>query len=145
MSGRQRGEEGSALIELVWLGILLLIPLVYVIVSVFEVQRGSFAAAGAARAAARAFALAPDDATGWSRVDPAVQQVMSDHHVASPASVGLTCGGLPDCHAPGAVVTVTVSTSVPLPLLPTFFEEERSQVTVTSRHAVPIGRFQEVP
>lgn len=139
----RRDEDGSALIELVWLGVLLLIPLVYVIVSVSEVQRGSFATAGAARAAARAFALAPDDPTGSARVEPAVAQVMADHHVDGAPQVNVSCGEAPDCHAPGAVVTVTVSTSVPLPLLPSFFEEDRSQITVTSSHAVPIGRFQE--
>ena len=32
------GEDGSALVELTWLGVLLLIPLVWIVVSVFEVQ-----------------------------------------------------------------------------------------------------------
>ena len=64
---RSRDERGSALVELVWLGILLLVPLVWFVLSVFEVQRGAFATTAAARAAGRAFALAPDDATGRAR------------------------------------------------------------------------------
>ena len=65
---RRRGDErGSALVELTWLGVLLLVPLVWIVVSVFEVQRGAFATPGAVRSAARAFALAPDDAEGRQR------------------------------------------------------------------------------
>ena len=50
----KRDERGSALIEMTWLSLLLLVPLVYVLVAVFVVQSGSYAVSGAARAAARA-------------------------------------------------------------------------------------------
>ena len=43
MRRRRRGERGSALVELTWLGILLLVPLIWIVLSVFEVQRGAFA------------------------------------------------------------------------------------------------------
>ena len=57
MRRRRRSERGSALVEVVWLGILLLVPLLWVVLSVFEVQRGAFAVTSAARSAARAYAL----------------------------------------------------------------------------------------
>ena len=60
MTGRSAGrrdERASATVELVWLGLLLLFPLVWLVVSVFDVQRGSFGVAAAARAAGRAYAL----------------------------------------------------------------------------------------
>ena len=60
----RRDERGSAIVELVWLGILLLVPLLWIVVALFEVQGGAFAVSSAARSAGRAFALAPDDATG---------------------------------------------------------------------------------
>nr|MBA2464590.1 hypothetical protein [Nocardioidaceae bacterium] len=62
MRGRHRDESGSALVEVTWLAILLLVPLVYVVLGVFEVQRASFGSTSAARAAGRAFVLAPDPA-----------------------------------------------------------------------------------
>ena len=34
-----RDERGSALVEVTWLSLLLLIPLLYVVLAVFEVQR----------------------------------------------------------------------------------------------------------
>ena len=62
MTPRRRDERGSGLVELVWLGILLIIPLLWIVMSVFEVQRGAFAVSAPARAARRAYALAPNDA-----------------------------------------------------------------------------------
>ena len=44
----KRDESGSALVEVVWLGILLMVPLVYVMLSVFDVQRGAFGVSAAA-------------------------------------------------------------------------------------------------
>ena len=52
----RRSDDGSALVEVVWLGILLLVPLLWIVLSVFDVQRGAFAVSGAARAGARASA-----------------------------------------------------------------------------------------
>ena len=138
-------ERGSALIELTWLGVLLLIPMVWIVVSVFEVQRGAFATAGAARSAARAFALAPDDAAGRERATAAARRVMVDQGIeeASPA-VEVSCSPTGDCHSGGALITVRVISGVHLPWLPTFFGEQRSTFALTSTHTVPIGRYQEV-
>ena len=54
MSSRRmspRDESGTAIIEFVWLAILLLIPLLYVVLAVFDTQRTSYAASSAARSA----------------------------------------------------------------------------------------------
>lgn len=144
MSRRSRDEQGSALVELVWLGVLLLIPLVYVVVCVFEVQRGAFATAGAARAAARAFALAPDDAIGTQRARSAANRVLADQGIGDPTpAVAISCRSEGACHSGGSVITVRVSYTAPLPLLPAFFAEDRAGIPVTSTHTVPIGRYQE--
>ena len=50
----RRTQQGTALVELTWLGILLLVPMVWIVLSAFEVQRGAFAVSGAARSAGRA-------------------------------------------------------------------------------------------
>ena len=71
-------ERGSALVELSWLGILLLLPMLWIVMSVFEVQRGAFGVSAAARAAARAYALAPDDATGAIRAREAARVALDD-------------------------------------------------------------------
>ncbi|MGH3455694.1 MAG: hypothetical protein ACRDPQ_20380 [Nocardioidaceae bacterium] len=66
----RRDETGTALIEFIWLGLLLLVPLVYIMLTVFDAQRGAFGASSASRAAGRAFVLAPirrPPTTGRSR------------------------------------------------------------------------------
>ena len=64
---RRRGQRGTALVEVTWLSILLLVPLVYVVLAVFEVQRSAFAVNAATRAAGRAYTLAPSEGEGAAR------------------------------------------------------------------------------
>ncbi len=59
-----RGDDGSALIEFIGLSILLLVPLIYLLVTVFAIQRAAFGVTQAAREAGRAFATAPTAAVG---------------------------------------------------------------------------------
>lgn len=144
---RRRDERGSAVVELVWLGILLLIPLVYVLLSVFRVQAGSFAADTAARSAARAYALAPDDASGQRAADAAVQLAFADQGLEEiPVRVRVTCQPYPDqCHAGTSVITVRITSQVGLPLAPAVFGGDRPSVRVEASHTVPIGQYQETP
>ena len=64
---RRRDERGSALVEVTWLSILLLVPLVYVVLAVFEVQRSAYAVNAATRAAGRAYTLAPSEGEAAAR------------------------------------------------------------------------------
>jgi Flp pilus assembly protein TadG len=143
---RRRDEQGSALVELTWLGILLLIPMLWIIVSVFEVQRGAFAVSGAARAAGRAYALAPTDAEGTQRAEAAAAQALADQGVHGvPVHVRIRCTPYPhDCHSGTSVITVVVTSNVELPLLPTFLGGNAPSFALDATHTVPIGQFQEI-
>lgn len=116
------GEAGSSLIEFVGASVILLVPLVYVLLSVFSVQRASFGASQAAREAGRAFATAPDSATGMARADYAAGLAMGDQGVSAAPTIRFTaagsgCGGSPvePSLTPGAAYTVCVLTDVHLP------------------------------
>lgn len=144
----ERGDErGSALVELTWLGILLLVPVLWLVLSVFEVQKGAFATSGAARAAGRAYALAPDDRTGHARAEAAVRQAMADQGVEDqPFSLSVRCRPAPaSCHAPGSVVTVVVRSRVDLPFLPDVLGGGAPSFALDASHTVPIGQFRESP
>jgi Flp pilus assembly protein TadG len=142
---RKRDEKGSALVELTWLGVLLLVPLLWIVVTVFEVQRGAFAVNGAARAAGRAYALAPDDAEGRARAEAAARQALADQGVDEPVDVRITCTPYPaDCHSGTSVITVRVASRVDLPLLPGFLGGGAPSFALDATHTVPIGQFQEV-
>lgn len=144
MSGRD--ERGSALVEFSWLAILLLVPLVWVVVSVFAVQRGAFAVSAAARAAGRAYALADSDGLGEARADQAARQALADQGLApAPLDLRVTCRPYPHaCHAGTSVITVRVASQVALPWLPASFGLGRPVFALDSSHTVPIGQFQEV-
>jgi hypothetical protein len=67
-----------------------MVPLVYVLLSVFEVQRASFGVTEAARQAGRAYATADDPAQGRARAAAAAELAMRDQGstaaAASPVS-----------------------------------------------------------
>lgn len=142
----RRDERGSALVELSWLGILLLVPLLWIIVSVFDVQRGAFGVSGAARAAGRAYALAPNDLEGERRARAAARQALEDQGVHGvPVSVTITCTPYPHyCHSGTSVITVHVASQVDLPLLPSFLGGGAPSFALDATHTVPIGQFQEI-
>jgi len=144
--GRRRGQRGSALVEFSWLGILLLVPLIWIVLSVFEVQRGAFAISAAARAAGRAYALADSDALGSARAEQAARQALADQGLESaPLDLRVTCTPYPHaCHAGTSVITVRLATSVALPWLPASFGLGEPVFALDSSHTVPIGQFQEV-
>lgn len=143
--GRTRDEAGSALVEFSWLAIILLVPLIWLVISVFEVQRGAFATSAAARAAGRAYALAPDDATGKGRALAVVDQVLADQ--GSPgqdARVTITCDAPGDnCHAGTAVITVRVVSGVDLPFFPVILGKGAASFSLDASHTVPIGQYVE--
>lgn len=142
---RRRDDSGSALVELSWLAVILLVPLVWIVLSVFEVQQGAFATSAAARAAGRAYALAPDDRTGEERARAAVAQVLADQGTPGQrASVEITCESpAGSCHVGTAVITVRVDSGVKLPLFPTILGGDAPSFSVDASHTVPIGQYVE--
>jgi hypothetical protein len=143
-ASRRRTEQGSALVELTWLGLLMLVPLLWIVLSVFEVQRGAFAVSGAARAAGRAYSLAPSDAIGQARAQAAARQVLVDHGIGElPLGMAVTCAPAGDCHAPGAVITVRLRARVDLPLLPDVLGGGAPSFALNASHTVPIGQFRD--
>ena len=140
------GEHGSALVELVWLGILLLLPMVWIVLSVFQVQRGAFGVSAAARSAARAYALAPDDRTGYARAREVARVALADQGIdGAHFTLEVSCTPYPrDCHSGTSVITVRIDSGVALPLLPSALGGGAPRFALDATHTVPIGQFQEV-
>lgn len=142
---RRRGDNGTALVEFTWLGLILLMPVVYVLLAVFDAQRASYAVAAASRSAGRAFVLAPDQATAQQRAVEAARVALADQGVElDPAAVAVTCTPSPQrCLSPGSVVTVTVTVQQPLPLAPDVLGGSAPTVRVASTSSEPYGTFRE--
>ncbi len=142
---RRRDEHGSALVEFAWLAILLMVPLLYIVLTVFEVQRAAFGVSTAARAAGRAFTQAPGEAVAMDHALAASNLALRDQHLlAERRSLTVLCAPDPgNCLAPGSVVTVSVGYPVPLPLLPDILGGQRPSIRVQAEHTLPYGTFRE--
>lgn len=139
--GEGSTEEGSAVVEFTFLASLLMVPLVYFIISVGQIQGGSFAVVGAADQAAKVFVAQPDAGSAQAAAEQAVLMALADFgHDAGQARVSTRCDPA-DCHAAGTAVTVTVNLTVPLPFVPfnEDFRLEASEVEASSTQLV--GRF----
>jgi Flp pilus assembly protein TadG len=134
---RPAGDDGNALVEFSTLAVLLMVPLVYVLLSVFEVQRASFGVTEAARQAGRAYATADDPAQGRARAAAAASLAMRDQ--------GLRCDGcligLTGALTPDAQVTTTVEHFVRLPLLGSVLGAGRGGIPVEATHVEIVDRF----
>lgn len=140
MSRRERAERGSAIVEFHFLGILLLVPLVYIMLAVLDVQRTAYGVTQAAREAGRIYV-----ATGNEYAARAAATVALADHDIEPSGVELTvqCDADP-CYQPGGEITVTVQSSVPLPLVPDVLAGVANvRIPVSATHVAVVDTYQE--
>jgi len=137
-------DQGSAAIEFVAIGVLLLVPLVYFVIAVGRIQAASFAADGSARAAARAFVTAADDSDARRRAAIAVQLGMRDQGFTDPrdGDVMVECSTPNACLTPGSQVRVRVDVRVGLPGVPRFLAKAWSTgITVSAQQVAVVDEF----
>ncbi|RBY95885.1 hypothetical protein DQ237_12140 [Blastococcus sp. TF02-8] len=144
--GMLTGERGSALVEFVFVALVVFVPLVYVVAGFSAVQRGVFASQAAAREAGRAIGTAPDVATGRERALRAAQLAVEDQSVEVTdmrleyAPAGADCaaaGSYSPTLTPGEEFSVCVTVTVRIPLLPEFIESN----TATGQFVVERDRY----
>jgi hypothetical protein len=112
-------ETGSASLEFITVGLILLVPLVYLVLAMSVLQGGAFAVEGAARQAARVYVQAPNPAEAVARAERAVLVGLADYGIdAAAAEVSIGCAGGTACLSRRSVVTVTVRVRVALPFVP---------------------------
>jgi hypothetical protein len=127
----------------VTLGVLLLIPLVYLVLTLGRLQAASFAVDGAAREAARAFTTAGDDASGRARALAAVRLGLLDQgfRIDPATATRLTCSATP-CLTPRARLEVEVAVPVVLPGIPGFVDRfAATHLTVRSVQGATVDAF----
>ena len=143
---RLREERGSALVEFVFIALVVFVPLVYLVAGFSAVQRGVFASTAAAREAGRALGTAPDVATGRARAERAVQLAVADQHVDATdvrlayAPSGAGCGAAGSYQptlTPGERFSVCVTVTVRIPLMPEFIRTN----TATGQFVVDRDRY----
>ncbi|HVE98570.1 MAG TPA: hypothetical protein VNA12_05260 [Mycobacteriales bacterium] len=144
---RRHDDAGTALVEFTYLALVLMVPLVYVMLLAFTLQRAGFAASAAAREAGRAYVTADSDAVGRERAERVVAMTLADHDVDADATT-LAFTPLPDLvggpagAAPTTGVRVEVRHVVELPVIGSFFGGLRlGSIPVTGEHVAVFDRF----
>lgn len=136
---RAAGEEGSALVEFLALVVLLLLPILYLVLTLGRLQAASFAVEGAARDGARSAARAADAGTAQARAATVTRFAVRDQGLdPESARATVTCDRR-GCGTPETAVTVEVRMTVPLPFVPAFVQGHTS-VPVSARHTMLVDR-----
>jgi Flp pilus assembly protein TadG len=138
-------ERGTAIVEFVWLAVLLLVPLLYIVLAVFDTQRASYAASAAARSASRAFVTSADQQTGYVRAEAAARLAFDDQGIeAADFTLAISCRPDPaHCLTPGSVVTAEVRSAADLPLMPAALGGNTPRIAIAASHRSPYGTFRE--
>ena len=137
---RPCGDDGNAIVEFSFLGVLLLVPLVYAILVVLQIQRSAYAVTAATREAGRVFVTEGARGQAYDRAFEAARIVMRDQGLElAPGQLVITCQ-FRECDTAGAVIHVRIDRDVTLPLLPSFGQSTPS-VAVHGRHDEVVDCF----
>lgn len=132
-----RNDEGSAALEFITAGLVLLVPLVYLVLALGQIQQQTLGVEAAARHTARAISLAPDPQTAADRSAEILDGVIDEYGI-KPDTVEIVTSCRPAgraCPSAGVTVTVTVSARVDLPLVPPVLGLDRASAVPVSATA----------
>jgi hypothetical protein len=146
-----RPEAGAAVVELLVVALTLLVPLVYAMVVMADVQRALLATSGAAREAGRVYVTGPDRGTAERRAGAAYREVLASYGMAAgdpraslrlrarcpPAGASGCAGGF----GPGAEVEVVVSYRVAVARLPFLGSVAGPGITIGATHHTRVDRY----
>ena len=147
----REAERGAAVVELLVVFLTLLVPLVYAMVVMADVQRALLATSSAAREAGRVYVTGADRVDAERRAGVAYREVLATYgmgagdaragmrlQVGCPAGVGAGCAG---GFGPGAEVRVVVTYQVPVARLPFVGAVAAPNVTVGATQHSRVDRF----
>lgn len=139
-----RSDRGSMLVEVVFLMVLLMVPLLYLVGTLGRLQAGAYSASAAAREAGRAYVTTSDDQSAAGRAEAAASLVFDSFGFGSGSgSISVGCTSDP-CLAPGGQVQVESTVVVAVPLIPDFMSGViPTSITMTSSHTEPVDEFRE--
>ena len=151
MTGGARAERGAAVVELLVVALTLLVPLVYVMVVMADVQRALLATSGAAREAGRVYVTGPDRVAAERRAGVAYREVLASYgmragdpgaslrlRAACPAEGASGCAG---GFGPGAEVEVVVTYRVPVAGVPFLDSVVGPGIVIGATHHTRVDRY----
>ena len=142
-------DAGRALIEVVILGVLVLIPTLYILIALLRIQAATLAVNQAARDAGRALDAAATIDVGEQRARDIALVALADQHVpADDLSIRYVRTGS-DCDSPqivptlsgGDVYDICVRVTLAIPGVPTVMTGSRN--TLTGVYTLHVGELRE--
>ncbi|MFI2563242.1 hypothetical protein [Paenarthrobacter sp. NPDC018779] len=104
--------------EFILLGLLLMVPLIYFVVTVGQIQGGMFAVVGAADQAAKAYVQQTEPAAARAAAEEAALVAATDYGFRPDAvALDVSCDRQ-NCLSAGTAVTVSIQLTVALPMAP---------------------------
>ena len=136
---RAGDEEGHAVIEAVLLGLVLLVPVVWLLSVSAEIHGAALGTATAAREAGFEAARSVDVISADRSVTSLVEQAIRDHGL-DPSRSQVRWVPAPGWRR-GAAIEVVVSYRVPVFQIPLFGQLSEPNVVVSGRHLAIIDRY----
>ena len=138
--GEDGAQAGSAIVEFVFLAVLMMVPLFFLVMVLARLQSGAYAVSAASREAGRAYVTARQAAGAPARADSAAGLAFADQGFAHEGRIEIRCDGAP-CLRPEGRVRITATLLVPMPLVPAFFAGiVPMQIPVSAKHVAPGDR-----
>ena len=137
-------ERGSAALEFILVGLILLVPLVYLVVSLGLIQGQTLGAEAGARHIARTVSQAADAASARTAAEGVLASVVDEYGIdAATVDVAMECmPAVSSCPRAGATVVVTVRTKVALPLVPPVLGlDQLASIPIEASSAQKVSRF----
>jgi hypothetical protein len=134
-------------VEFLTVGLLLMLPLVYLVLTLARIEAASFAVDGSAREAARALVTANTEEEGRRRAADAVRLGLLDQGFDVPTDdvLSIECSGQP-CLLPGGLVVARVQVQVVLPGVPALLDRVLpTRVTVRAQQVLAVDAFRPPP
>jgi hypothetical protein len=148
-SGGSDSDDGRAMIEVIFLAVLILIPTVYILAAFMRIQAATFAVTQAARDAGRVMDSAPTVSEGVARAEEIAQIALTDQRVPAegldlrfvPAGSECSGGEIAPSLRGGDVYDICVVAVVTLPGVPSVMTGSNN--TITGVFTMHVGDFRE--
>lgn len=143
MRSRSRNDRGSASIEFIVVGVAIILPLIYIAITVLTLNAAQFASNQAARESARAFVTSTSNSAGNQRASFAANQAFADYGLTeSEPEILITCDHV-SCLTPGGRVSVEITTQVPLPFVPRWGTSDLVTMPIISQATLLVDQYRQ--
>ena len=120
-------DEGSAAVEFILVGVILLVPLFYLVLVLGQIQGHALGVESGARHLARTVASAAGESDATARADRVLAAIADEYGLSDDVAVEISCLPAGDtCPRAGALVRVVMRADAALPLVPPVFGLDRA-------------------